>query len=230
MTTNFIYKQLISYQDLKYKKFISALLPTVDSETIIGVRMPVLRKLAKEIMKSDEVSVEKFLSTLPHRYYEENILHMLIISSYKDLDKVLNELDRFLPYADNWAVSDCQVPKSFNNHPEEVLNKVKAWIASDKTYTIRYGILVLMHLFLDENYNKEYLYIVADKKSDEYYVNMMRAWFFQEALVKQYGDAVKVIEDKYMDKWTHNKAIQKAIESRKISKETKDYLRGLKIK
>lgn len=230
MTTDFIYKKIISYQDLKYKKFISTLLPTVDSETIIGVRMPVLRKLAKEIMKSDEAIVEKFLSTLPHMYYEENILHMLIISSYKDLDKVTNELDRFLPYADNWAVSDCQLPKSFKNHPEKVLNKVKAWIASDKTYTIRYGILILMHLFLDENYNKEYLYIVADKKSDEYYVNMMRAWFFQEALVKQYEDAINVIEDKYIDKWTHNKTIQKAIESRKISKETKDYLRSLKIK
>ena len=192
--------------------------------------MPVLRKLAKEIMKSDEAIVEKFLSTLPHMYYEENILHMLIISSYKDLGTVLNELDIFLPYADNWAVSDCQVPKVFKNHPKEVLNKVKAWIASDKTYTIRYGILILMHLFLDENYNKEYLYIVADKKSVEYYVNMMRAWFFQEALVRQYEDAIKVIEDKYMDKWTHNKAIQKAIESRKISKETKNYLRSLKIK
>ena len=230
MTTDFIYNKLLTYQDLKYKKFISTSLPTVDSETIIGVRMPVLRKLAKEIMKSDEAIVEKFLSTLPHKYYEENILHMLIISSYKDLYKVLNELDRFLPYTDNWAVSDCQVPKSFTNHPEEVLNKVKAWIASDKTYTIRYGILILMHLFLNENYNKEYLYIVVDKKSDEYYVNMMRAWFFQEALVKQYDDAIKVIEYKYMDKWTHNKAIQKAIESRKISKETKDYLRNLKIK
>ncbi len=230
MTTDFIYNKLLTYQDLKYKKFISTLLPTVDSETIIGVRMPVLRKLAKEIMKSDEAIVEIFLSTLPHRYYEENILHMLIISSYKDLDKVLNELDKFLPYADNWAVSDCQVPKVFKNHPKEVLNKVKAWIASDKTYTIRYGILILMHLFLNENYNQEYLYIVADKKSVEYYVNMMRAWFLQEALVNQYDDAVKVIEDKYMDKWTHNKAIQKAIESRKISKETKDYLRSLKIK
>lgn len=230
MTTDFIYNKLLTYQDLKYKKFISTSLPTVDGETIIGVRMPVLRKLAKEIIISDEVSVEKFLSALPHKYYEENILHMLIISSYKDLDKVTNELDRFLPYADNWAESDCQLPNSFKNHPEKVLNKVKAWIASDKTYTIRYGILILMHLFLNENYNKEYLYIVADKKSDEYYVNMMRAWFFQEALVNQYEDAIKVIEDKYMDKWTHNKAIQKSIESRKISKETKDYLRNLKIK
>lgn len=230
MATDFIYDKLITYQDLKYKKFISNLLPTVDSETIIGIRMPVLRKLAKEITKNDTGYVEKVLNTLPHKYYEENILHMLIISSYKRLDKTFFELNKFLPYVDNWAVCDCQVPKVFKDYPDEVLNKVKEWIASDKTYTIRYGILVLMNLFLDKNYSKEYLYIVADKKSDEYYVNMMRAWFFQEALVKQYNDAVKVIEDKYMDKWTHNKSIQKAIESRKVSKETKDYLRGLKIK
>lgn len=230
MTIEIINEKLISYQDLKYKKFISLLLPTVNKETIFGVRMPVLRKLANVIIKENPSIVEEFLNILPHKYYEENILHMLIISSYKDLNKVLNELDKFLPYVDNWAVSDCQTPKVFKSHSKEVLNKVKEWIASDKTYTIRYGTLILMHLFLDEDYNKEYLYIVADKKSDEYYVNMMRAWFFQEALVKQYDDTIKVIEDKRMDKWTHNKAIQKAIESRKISKETKDYLRSLKIK
>lgn len=230
MAKGFIYDSLISIQDLKYKTFMSTLLPTVNSETIIGVRMPILRKLSKEIITKDKAFVEGFLSTLPHEHYEENILHMLIITNYKDVDKVLNELDKFLPYVDNWAVSDCQVPKVFKNHSIKVLNKVKSWIASNETYAIRYGILVLMKLFLEEKYKKDYLYIVADKKSKEYYVNMMRAWFFQEALVKQYDNAIKVFEDKRMDVWTHNQAIKKAIESRKISVPTKDYLRSLKIK
>lgn len=230
MAIDYIYDNLITHQDLKYKKFMSSLLPTVNSETIIGVRMPILRKLAKEIIREGKDFVEEFLSTLPHENYEENILHMLIITNYKDVDKVLNELDKFLPYVDNWAVSDCQVPKVFKNHSIKVLNKVKSWIASNETYAIRYGILVLMKIFLEENYKKDYLYIVADIKSEEYYVNMMRAWFFQEALVKQYDDAIKVFEDKRMDVWTHNQGIKKAIESRKISVLTKDYLRSLKIK
>ena len=230
MAIDYIYDNLITHQDLKYKKFMSSLLPTVNSETIIGVRMPILRKLSKEIITKDKAFVEGFLSTLPHEHYEENILHMLIITNYKDIDKVLNELDKFLPYVDNWAVSDCQVPKVFKNHSIKVLNKVKSWIASNETYAIRYGILVLMKIFLEENYKKDYLYIVADIKSEEYYVNMMRAWFFQEALVKQYDNAIKVFEDKRMDVWTHNQAIKKAIESRKIFVPTKDYLRSLKIK
>ena len=230
MAIDYIYDNLITHQDLKYKKFMSSLLPTVNSETIIGVRMSILRKLAKEIIREGSNFVEDFLSTLPHEYYEENILHMLIITNYKDVDKVLNGLTKFLPYVDNWAVSDCQVPKVFKNHSIKVLNKVKSWIASNETYAIRYGILVLMKIFLEENYKKDYLYIVADIKSEEYYVNMMRAWYFQEALVKQYDDAIKVFEDKRMDVWTHNQAIKKAIESRKISVATKDYLRSLKVK
>lgn len=192
--------------------------------------MPDLRRFAKELIKMKKDLADEFISSLPHQYYEENILHMLIISSGKDLDKVLNELDRFLPYVDNWAVCDSQVPQVFRKYPEKVFKRIKVWTASNKTYTIRYGILILMNIFLDENFSKEHLYIVVNIKSNEYYVNMMRAWYFQTALVKQYDDAIEVIEGKYMDTLTHNKAIQKAVESKKISSETKEYLRTLRIK
>lgn len=230
MDKNYIYNKLLPLSDYKYKNFISTLLPTVEKEQIIGVRMPELRKFAKELIKTQKDFADEFISALPHQYYEENILHMLIISSYKDLDKTIVELDKFLPYVDNWAVCDSQVPQMFRKYPDEVFEQIKLWMSSNKTYTIRYGILILMNIFLDKNFSKEHLYNVANIKSNEYYVNMMRAWYFQTALVKQYDDAIEVIEGKYMDTWTHNKAIQKAVESKKISSETKEYLRTLRIK
>lgn len=225
---NDIQKQLFSMQDLRYKAFHSKLIPTVDPERIIGIRTPVLRKFAKEFAKSEDA--EKFLADLPHTYYEENNLHAFLLEKVRDFDAAIRLSEEFLPYIDNWATCDMYSPKGFEKNKPKILPYVKKWIKSDHTYTIRYGIGILMKLFLDEDFDEDYLEQVVSVKSDQYYVNMMIAWYFATALSKQYNSTVKYLTEKRLDAWVHNKTIQKAVESYRIPREIKDYLRTLKIK
>lgn len=219
---------LFEKQDLKYRDFHAKLMPTIDKETIIGVRTPELRKLAKDFLKNE--LCEEFVQNLPHKYYDENNLHGFIIEKTKDYDKLIKQLDSFLPYVDNWATCDLISPKIFKRHTEELYVKIKEWLASDRTYTIRFAIEMLMSFYLDEKFKVEYAELVSSVKSEEYYVNMMIAWFFATALAKQYDAVIPFIENKVLDKWVHNKTIQKAIESYRITEEQKNYLRSLKIK
>ena len=221
-------EQLFEMQDLKYRDFHSKLLPGIDKETLIGIRTPMLRKFSREFAKTPEA--EEFLQILPHRYYEENNMHMMIVTGIKDYETCLAEVKKFLPYINNWATCDLPAPKCFAKHREELLPEIRSWIASGATYTIRYGIGLLMSFYLDEAFEPEYLELAAGVHSEEYYVNMMRAWYFATALAKQYDKILPFIEKQKLDVWTHNKTIQKAIESYRITPEQKEYLRGLKIK
>ncbi|MDD6136150.1 MAG: DNA alkylation repair protein [Lachnospiraceae bacterium] len=218
--------KLFELQDLEYREFHSNLVPTKDPDAIIGVRVPHLRKLAKELIK--EMDVTPFLKELPHQYNEENVLHAFFIEAIKDYDECLLELNQFLPYVDNWAVCDSLKPKVFKKHLDELVDEIQGWIESTQTYTIRFGIEMLMNFYLDEKFSAKYLDMAAGVKSEEYYVNMMIAWYFATALAKQYDATIKIIEAGVLDKWTHNKTIQKAIESYRITPEQKEYLRGLK--
>lgn len=219
-----IQNRLFELQDIKYRDFHSRLMPGIDKETIIGIRVPVLRKYAKSIAGT-ELS-EKFIKELPHRYYEENNLHMMLITRIKDYDRCISEIERFLPYIDNWATCDFPAPKCFENHKEELLPVIKVWIASGETYTIRYGIGMLMRLYLDEDFDPEYVRLVVGVKSDEYYVNMMIAWYMATALAKQWDTVIPYIEEHRMSDWVHRKTIQKAVESYRITDEQKKYLKG----
>lgn len=221
-----IQKELFSLQDKEYMKFLSKLTPNVSEDTIIGVRIPEIRKLAKKLVKNNEY--EDFLKELPHKYYDENLLHGAIISESKDFEKCIKLLDNFLPFVDNWAVCDTISPKIFKKYKKELIEKIKEWSQSDKTYTCRFGVEMLMTHFLDEDFKKEYLEVVADIHSDEYYVKMVVAWFFATALAKQWDYAVIYLEDNRLDVWVHNKTIQKARESLRISLEKKEYLKKLK--
>ena len=223
-----ITEQLFSMQDEKYKLFNCKLIPTVDPDTMIGVRVPMLRKLAKELNGTTEA--QAFLSELPHKYYEENNLHAFLIALTKDYDNCIAELEQFLPYIDNWATCDGLSPKVFKKHLPELLEHIKVWIASEHTYTVRFAIGMLMQFYLDDAFDKQYTDLVAAVQSEEYYVNMMRAWYFATALAKQYDTAVMYLENQRLDVWTHNKTIQKAIESYRITDEQKQYLRSLKRK
>lgn len=218
--------KLFELQDLEYKEFHSNLVPTKGPDAIIGVRVPHLRKLAKELIK--EIDVTPFLKELPHQYNEEYVLHAFFIEAIKDYDECLLELNQFLPYVDNWAVCDSLKPKVFKKHLDELVDEIQGWIESTQTYTIRFGIEMLMNFYLNEKFSAKYLDMVACVKSEEYYVNMMIAWYFATALAKQYDATIKIIEAGVLDKWTHNKTIQKAIESYRITPEQKEYLRGLK--
>ena len=226
-TESYVRNRLYELKDEKYRNFHSALMPTIDKDKIIGVRVPVLRKLSKELMK-DGTGLE-FIKILPHKYYEEDNIHAFIIEQIKDFEICLNETERFLPFIDNWATCDMFSPKVFSKHTDVIYRKSIEWINSDKTYTIRYGIGMLMRHFLDQNFNDEILKIVSGIKSEEYYVNMMIAWFFATALAKQYDTAFKYIENQDLSPWVHNKTIQKAIESNRISAETKVYLKTKKL-
>ena len=219
-------KQLFELQDLKYRDFHSKLMPETDKETVIGIRTPVLRKFAKEFAGTSEA--EAFLRQLPHRYYEENNLHMMLITGIKDYEKCMEEVQRFLPYIDNWATCDYPAPKCFARHKDQVLEEAKKWISSGETYVIRYGIGMLMRLFLDEDFSPEYLEIVVAVQSQEYYVNMMIAWYFATALAKQWDAAVPYIEQHKLSDWVHKKTIQKAVESYRITPEQKKYLKGFR--
>ncbi len=228
MILNDIRDELFKMQDMDYRDFNSKLIPTVDKESMIGIRTPELRKYAKQLGKSSEV--KEFLQALPHKYFDENQLHAFIISEIKDFKNCIAEINRFLPYIDNWATCDQLSPKIFKKHHSELFAYIKDWLKSDKVYTLRFGIGMLMEHFLDENFDIIYPETVSKIRSDEYYVNMMIAWYFATALAKQYESIIPFIENMSLDIWTHNKAIQKALESYRISTEQKTYLRELKIK
>lgn len=223
-----IVSRLYELRDSKYGDFLSRLIPTVPSERIIGVRTPDLRALAKELSKQPDIT--DFLDSLPHRYFEENQLHAFIVSMIKDYDKCVCETERFLPYVDNWATCDQMSPKVFKKNRGDLAKRCDKWILSGRTYTIRFGIRMLMDHFLDDDFDMCFPEKVADIRSEEYYVNMMIAWYFATALAKQYEAAIPYIENKRLDVWTHNKAIQKAIESLRITDGQKSYLKSLKIK
>lgn len=218
---------LFQVQDKGYRDFQSKLIPTIPAETIIGVRTPAIRKLAKEYAKDPESAA--FLMQLPHTYYDENILHALLVAEIKDYDTCVKEVERFLPHVDNWAVCDIFSPKVFKKNRDRLIKKIKEWAASDHPYTCRFGMEMLMTHFLDEDFRPEYLEIPAEVHSEEYYVNMMIAWFYATALAKQWDAAVSYIEEKRLNPWTHNKTIQKARESYRITPEQKEYLKTLKV-
>lgn len=218
---------LFQVQDKGYRDFQSKLIPTIPAETIIGVRTPAIRKLAKEYAKDPESAA--FLMQLPHTYYDENILHALLVAEIKDYDTCVKEVERFLPHVDNWAVCDIFSPKVFKKNRDRLIKKIKEWTASGHPYTCRFGMEMLMTHFLDENFRPEYLEIPAAVHSEEYYVNMMIAWFYATALAKQWDAAVSYIEEKRLNPWTHNKTIQKARESYRITPEQKEYLKTLKV-
>lgn len=219
-------EMLFALKDEKYADFQAKLTPNIAREKFIGVRVPLVRKAAKQY--KDHPECEQFLNELPHKYYDENMLHGLLVSEIKDYEQCIIQTDRFLPYVDNWAVCDIMSPKVFAKHKSELIGKIREWAASDKVYTCRFGLEMLMSHYLDGDFNSEYLEIPAGVKSDEYYVNMMIAWFFATALAKQWDDAVIYIENDRLDKWVHNKTVQKAVESYRITDEQKTYLRSLK--
>ena len=225
-----IQSKLLSMQDKAYRDFNAKLIPTVDPKLMIGIRTPLLRKFAKDLFKTEPKQAAAFMQTLPHRYFEENNLHAFLIENIKDFDTAITETERFLPFIDNWATCDSFSPKIFKKHHEEIYKKILIWIKSKHTYTIRYAIGLLLSNYLDEHFRPEMLELVSKIRSDEYYVNMMIAWYFSFALIKQYKTALPYIKNKKLDTFTHNKAIQKAIESYRIPKEVKELLRGMKVK
>ena len=223
-----LHKKLYELQDLKYRDMQIKIIPNIDPESVIGVRTPELKAMAKEMLKTGDYMA--FLGNLPHKYFEENQLHAFIISGIKDMDVCMEELEKFLPYVDNWATCDQMSPKIFKKHREILLIHIKKWITSRKTYSVRFGVGMLMEHFLDEDYDPKYPEMVAKLRSKEYYVNMMIAWYFATALAKQYESILPYIEGKQLDDWTHNKAIQKSVESRRITEEQKTYLKSLKVR
>ena len=222
-------EKLLEMQDLSYREFHSKLMPTVDKEKIIGIRTPQLRRFAKEFAKNSKEK-ENFLASLPHQYYEEDNLHGFLIEMGKDYNAVVEKLNAFLPYVDNWATCDMMRPKVLKKHLPEFFEQVCEWVQSERVYTIRYGIGMLLSFYLDSEFDRQHLEMVAKIRSEEYYVNMMIAWYFATALAKQYDETLPYIEEQKLDKWTHNKAIQKAMESYRITAEQKAYLRTLKVK
>lgn len=223
-----IRKELFELQDVKYADFSAKLSPDMKRDDFIGVRTPALRDMAKRMVK-DKTS-EEFLQCLPHKYFEENQLHAFIISLEKDFDTAIKQVEKFLPYIDNWATCDQLRVKAFNKHAERLLPYIDRWLASDKTYTIRFGIGALMCYFLDDRFKPEYLQKVAAVSSEEYYINMMSAWYFATALAKQYDATIPYIEEGKLSSWVHRKTIQKAVESYRITPEQKEYLKALRRK
>ncbi len=228
MITDDIRKELKKLQDKGYRDMQVTIIPTVEADSIIGVRTPALRQLAKELSKREDVS--KFLEDVPHKFFEENQLHAFILSGMKDAESCIRLVDEFLPYVDNWATCDQMSPKVFKKHKQLLLEYVDKWIRSEHTYVKRFAIGMLMEHFLDEDFKTSYLTKVSKIRSEEYYVNMMIAWYFATALAKQYEDTLPFIEKQKLDKWTHNKSIQKAVESYRITPEQKEYLKTLKRK
>ena len=223
-----IQAELFSKQDLSYREMQIKIIPNIEADSIIGVRTPELKKLAKELSKREDI--QNFLKVLPHKYFDENQLHAFIISEIKDYEQCISEVERFLPFVNNWATCDQLSPKVFKKHRPELLKKIKQWIGAETTYTIRFGTGMLMQHFLDEDFDPSYPELVAIIRSKEYYVNMMIAWYFATALAKQYETVLPFIENYRLDTWTHNKAIQKSVESYRITPDQKEYLKSLKIK
>ena len=222
-----IQKYLLSQKDQKYRDFTLPLLPNIDEKTFIGVRLPVLKKYAKDLDKKSRI---EFLESLPHQYHEENVLHAFIISNMKDYDEYLKYVNAFLPYVTNWSVCDTLCNKYLNNHKEELIKEIYKWLKSQEIYRVRYAVKCLMNYYLNEEYKEEHIEKVLEVKLDDYYVRMMIAWYLATGLAKNYDQFIKVIEEKRFDTFTHNKAIQKAVESYRVSDEHKAYLKSLKIK
>lgn len=222
-----IVRKLYEMQDIEYRDFSSKLIPNIEKENMIGVRLPMVKKFAKELYKSGEYT--DFINTLPHNYFEEYHLHSYIISEIKDFDAFAEEIERFLPYVDNWSVCDSLRPKCFAKNKERALICIKKWLESEHTYTQRFAIEMLMVHYLGDDFKLEYLDLVTNVEGDDYYLKMMVAWYFATALAKQYEAALPYIENRRIkDKWTHNKAIQKALESYRVSDENKAHLKCLK--
>lgn len=221
-----IEQELFKFQDKKYAEFQAKLIPTIEAGGVIGVRVPAIRQLAKKLNGTEES--KQFLNDLPHKYYDENMLHAALLTEMKNYDECIRAVENFLPYVDNWAVCDTMKPKSFKKNREKLLEKIKLWSKSKETYTCRFGLEMLMNFFLDADFKPEYLEIPAAVKSDEYYINMMIAWFFATALAKQWDATIPYIENRKLSNWTHNKTIQKARESYRITPAQKEYLKTLK--
>ena len=218
--------RLLEVKDDGYREFQTKLVPNIPPETILGVRTPEMRKIAKEVFKSPER--DAFLNDLPHRYYEENLIHFFVISMIRDFDACVEAVEAFLPYVNCWPVSDQATPKVFARNHQKLLPYIRKWIASDHVYTARFGIRMLMNEFLGEDFREEYPKLVADRKSEDYYLRMMAAWYFATALAKRYEETIPYFEERRLDEWVHKKAIQKAIESYRVSDEHKEYLKSLR--
>ena len=227
MNRSEIVAELFRLQDKRYATMQTKIIPAVEAERIIGVRTPDLRTFAKKLFNDEDIA--SFLTSLPHQYFEENQLHAFVISLEKDFDKCIAEIGTFLPFIDNWATCDQLSPKSFKKEPEKLLPYIYNWIKSDKVYTVRFAIGMLMQHFLDERFDPKYTDMVAAVRSEEYYINMMIAWYFATALAKQYASILPYLKEKKLDDWTHNKAIQKSVESNRITTEQKVYLKTLKV-
>lgn len=225
-----IQKILFSYQDEKYGDFMAKLVPTESRNSFIGVRSPSFKKIIPSVLALPESEIKEFLGTVPHQFHEENLLHISLINKTNDYDECLAELTHFLPYITNWAVSDGLNPQVFSKNKEKIIENIKLWIKDEKPYTQRVAMLLIMKYFLNEDFKTDYLELAAEIRSEDYYVNMMIAWLFAEALAKQWDSTLPFIKNHKLDSWSHNKAIQKAIESFKITAEQKDYLRTLKVK
>lgn len=218
--------RLIKIKDNKYKEFQSKLVPNISKDTILGIRTPEMRKIAKEIFERKDK--DEFLNSLPHKYYEENLIHFFVISLIKEFDECIKRVEEFLPYVDCWPVSDQATPKSFKNNHEKLLPYVKKWIKSKHVYTARFGIRMLMNEYLGNDFKEEYLKLIASIKTNDYYLKMMIAWYFATALAKRYDETIPYMEKNILDEWIRKKAIQKAIESYRVSDEHKKYLVTLK--
>ena len=228
-----IQRLLFALEDKKYKEFHAKLLPTVDPDSIIGVRVPLLRNLARRLAKGDLAESEDvagFMRSLPHKYYDENMLHSFLLQQIGVYATCLEEVERFLPYIDNWAVCDSLNPKVFNSHRDELLVSVKRWVSSPEVYTCRVGVCMLMNHYLDEHFSPDLLQLPLTVKPDDYYVRMVVAWYYATALAKQWDATIPFVEKRLMATWTHNKTLQKAIESYRITDNQKDYLRTLRIR
>ena len=221
-----LYERLIAVRDGEYRAFQVKLVPNIPAETVLGVRTPDMRRIAKEIKGTEEG--EAFLSTLPHPYYEENLIHFFLLAEIKDFDACVNAVEAFLPYVDCWPVSDQATPKAFRKNHEKLLPHIKKWIASEHVYTARFGLRMLMNEFLDNDFRPEYLALAASNPGEDYYLKMMVAWYFATALAKRYDETVPYIENRALDPWVHKKAIQKALESFRVTPEHKTYLKSLR--
>ena len=226
MNRDEIVAELFRLQDKKYAEMQTRIIPTVQPDRIIGVRTPELRTFAGKLYRDE--GKDSFLQSLPHRYFDEDQLHAFLISLEKDFDKCVRETERFLPFIDNWATCDQLSPKAFGKEPEKLLPYIRKWIGSDRVYTVRFAVGMLMQHFLDRRFSPVYTDMVAALRSEEYYINMMIAWYFATALAKQYDSVLPYLEGKKLDDWTHNKAIQKCVESNRITSEQKVYLKTLK--
>lgn len=222
-----IQERLFQMRDENYAAFQVNLIPSIDAKSLIGVRTPQLKAYAKELLCAPEK--EAFLSELPHTYFDENQLHAFLISAEKDYEVCMDELETFLPYIDNWATCDQLSPKVFRKHLPELEAKIMGWLSSEHIYTVRFGIGMLMRYYLDDRFRLSYPDRVAEIRTEEYYINMMIAWYFATALAKQYGAVLPFLQEHRLAPWTHNKTIQKAVESCRITPEQKAYLRSLKV-